>query len=37
VAASGIYKAPDKAGAARALAEIASRGRSTLPAREGTA
>ena len=37
VSASGIYKAPDKVGAARALAEIASRGRSTLPAREGTA
>jgi ribulose-phosphate 3-epimerase len=37
VSASGIYKAPDKVGAARALAEIAARGRSTLPAREGTA
>jgi ribulose-phosphate 3-epimerase len=37
VSASGIYKAPDKAEAARALAEIASRGRSTLPAHEGTA
>jgi ribulose-phosphate 3-epimerase len=37
VSASGIYKAPDKVEAARALAEIASRGRSTLPIREGTA
>ena len=37
VSASGIYKAPDKVEAARALAEIASRGPSTLPAREGTA
>jgi len=36
VSASGIYKAPDKVEAARTLAEIASRGRSTLPAREGT-
>ena len=35
VSASGIYKAPDKAEAARTLAEIASSGRS-LPAREGT-
>jgi ribulose-phosphate 3-epimerase len=37
VSASGIYQAPDKGEAARALAEIASRGPSTLPAREGTA
>lgn len=37
VSASGIYKAPDKVEAARALKEIASRGRSPLPAREGTA
>jgi ribulose-phosphate 3-epimerase len=37
VSASGIYKAPDKVEAARALAEIASRGPSPLPAREGTA
>ncbi len=37
VSASGIYKAPDKVEAARTLAEIASRGRSTLPAREGSA
>ena len=37
VSASGIFKAPDKVEAARTLAEIASRGRSTRPAREGTA
>jgi ribulose-phosphate 3-epimerase len=37
VSASGIYKAPDKVEAARTLAEIATRGRSTLPVREGTA
>ena len=37
VSASGIYKAPDKVEAARALAGIASRGPSTLRAREGTA
>jgi ribulose-phosphate 3-epimerase len=37
VSASGIFKAPDKVEAARTLAEIASRGRSTQPAREGTA
>jgi ribulose-phosphate 3-epimerase len=37
VSASGIYQAPDKVEAARTLAEIASRGRSTLPARGGTA
>jgi ribulose-phosphate 3-epimerase len=37
VSASGIYKAPDKVEAARTLAEIASRGRSTLPVRDGTA
>jgi ribulose-phosphate 3-epimerase len=36
VSASGIYRAPDKVEAARTLAEIASRGRSTLPAPEGT-
>jgi ribulose-phosphate 3-epimerase len=36
VSASGIYRAPDKVEAARTLAEIASRGRSTLPAREET-
>jgi ribulose-phosphate 3-epimerase len=34
VSASGIYQAPDKAGAARALAEIASRDRASRPARE---
>jgi ribulose-phosphate 3-epimerase len=37
VSASGIYKAPDKVEAARTLAEIASRGQSTLPVREGSA
>jgi ribulose-phosphate 3-epimerase len=37
VSASGIYKAADKVEAARALSEIASRGRATLPARDGTA
>ena len=37
VSASGIFKAEDKVGAARALKEIASRGRSALPAREETA
>jgi ribulose-phosphate 3-epimerase len=37
VSASGIYRAPDKVEAARTLKEIASRGRSPLPAREGTA
>lgn len=33
VSASGIFRAPDKAAAARALAEIASRGGTTPPAR----
>jgi ribulose-phosphate 3-epimerase len=37
VSASGIFKAPDTVEAARTLQEIASRGRSPLPAREGTA
>ena len=37
VSASGIFKAADKVEAARALKEIVSRGRSPLPAREGTA
>ncbi len=37
VSASGIYKAADKVEAARALKEIASRGRTPLPAREGIA
>jgi ribulose-phosphate 3-epimerase len=37
VSASGIFKAADKVEAAKALKEIASRGRSSLPAREGTA
>lgn len=36
VSASGIFRAPDKVEAARALARIASGGRSALPAREGT-
>jgi ribulose-phosphate 3-epimerase len=36
VAASGIFRAPDKVAAARALAEIASRGASTRPVHEGT-
>jgi ribulose-phosphate 3-epimerase len=36
VSASGIYQAPDKVEAARALAEIAARGRTTRPARDGT-
>ena len=36
VSASGIYRAPDKVVAARALAEIASRGLSTRPVREET-
>jgi ribulose-phosphate 3-epimerase len=36
VSASGIYRAPDKVEAARALAEIASRGRTTEPVREWT-
>jgi ribulose-phosphate 3-epimerase len=35
VSSSGIYQAPDKAEAARELAEIASRGRATQPVREG--
>jgi ribulose-phosphate 3-epimerase len=37
VSASGIFKAADKVEAAKALKEIASRGRSSLPARGGTA
>ena len=37
VSASGIFKAADKVEAARTLGEIASRGRSALPAHEGTA
>jgi ribulose-phosphate 3-epimerase len=37
VSASGIFKAADKVEAAKALKEIASGGRSSLPAREGTA
>ena len=37
VSASSIFKAADKVEAAKALKEIASRGRSALPAREGTA
>jgi ribulose-phosphate 3-epimerase len=37
VSASGIFKAADKVEAAKALKEIASRGRSSFPAREGTA
>jgi ribulose-phosphate 3-epimerase len=36
VSASGIYQAPDKVEAARALAEIATRGRTTQPASDGT-
>jgi ribulose-phosphate 3-epimerase len=36
VSASGIYQAPDKVEAARALAGIAARGRSAQPVREGT-
>ena len=36
VSASGIYRAPDKVEAARALAEIAARGRTTQPASDGT-
>lgn len=36
VSASGIYQAPDKVEAARALAGIAARGRTTQPVREGT-
>jgi len=36
VSASGIYRAPDKVAAARALAEIASPGVSTRPVHEGT-
>jgi orotidine-5'-phosphate decarboxylase len=36
VSASGIYQAPDKVEAARALAEIAARGRTTQPARDRT-
>jgi ribulose-phosphate 3-epimerase len=35
VSASGIYQAPDKVQAARALAEIAARGRTTQPVPEG--
>jgi ribulose-phosphate 3-epimerase len=35
VSASGIYQAPDKVEAARTLAEIASRDRASIPAREG--
>lgn len=36
VSASGIYQSPDKVEAARALSEIASRGRTTQPVGEGT-
>jgi ribulose-phosphate 3-epimerase len=37
VSATGIFGAPDKVEAARTLKEIASGGRASLPAREGTA
>jgi len=36
VSASGIFQAPNKVEAAEALAEIAARGRTTQPVREGT-